>query len=80
MRTLRGARSEVNWVMSNTSHGLELVRVGGDVTVHCALVFVRMRCGGAGLVFQEVLALKERGKEGLADFEIALARQRQSGI
>ena len=41
--------------MSNTSHGLELVRAGGYVTVHCALIFVRMRCGGARLVFQEVL-------------------------
>jgi len=47
--------------------------------VHCAMVFCKdaLRC--AGLVFQEVLALKERGKKGPTDFEIALARQRLSG-
>lgn len=47
--------------------------------MHGALILIRMRCGGAGLVFREVLALKERGKKGPADFEIALARQRLSG-
>jgi hypothetical protein len=77
VRTLRGARGEVNWVMSNTGHWLKLFCMSRR-RCHDALrvdFFGRMRCSWCRVGVSRS-ALKERGKKG---FEIALARQRQSG-